>query len=95
MMTDSEILAAVAELARDKLEWNGPVRPDMHLVEDLKLDSLRLLTLAVEVENRFRICLEEEEEESIETVEDLVGVIRSKQTRDTVEGRAGKGPGAP
>ena len=90
-MTDSEILAVIAELAREKLEWSGPVQPDMHLVEDLELDSLRLLTLAVEVENRFRICLDEEEEAAIETVADLVGVIRSKQAPGSAAGTAGMG----
>lgn len=90
-MNDAEILAAVAELAREKLEWTGPVRPDMHLVEDLELDSLRLLTLAVEVENRFEICLDEEEEASIETVADLVGVIRRKRESADFEGEAAEG----
>ena len=56
----------------------GKLRPEMHLVEDLELDSLRLLTLAVEVENHFRICLDEDEEAGIETVGDLVRVIEQK-----------------
>ncbi len=34
----------------------------MRLVEDLRLDSIRLLTLAAEVENRFRVILDEEDE---------------------------------
>jgi acyl carrier protein len=44
--------------------------------EILGLDSLKLLTLAVEVENRFRICLDPEDEAGIETVADLVAIIR-------------------
>jgi acyl carrier protein len=50
----------------------------MRLVEDLRLDSVRLLTLAAEVENRFRVCLDEQDEGSIETVGDLVAVVRKK-----------------
>ena len=50
----------------------------MHLVEDLELDSLKLLTLAVEIENHFRICLDEEDEAAIETVADLVHTIERK-----------------
>ncbi len=75
-MTEAEILAAVAEVAREHLGWSGDLRPDMHLVEELKLDSLKLLTLAVEVENRFRICLDADDEASIVTLGDLVAAIR-------------------
>jgi len=70
------ILAAVREVAREHLRWSGPLRPEMRLVEDLGLDSLKLLTLTVEVENRFRIRLDEETEARIETVSDLVDAIR-------------------
>lgn len=77
-MTEGEIHDAVADLARDRLQVQEALRPEMRLVEDLELDSLKRLTLAVEVENRFRICLEEEDEEAIETVGDLVRVIRGK-----------------
>ncbi len=50
----------------------------MRLVEDLRLDSVRLLTLAAEVENRFRVFLDEVDEGGIETVGDLVAVVRRK-----------------
>jgi acyl carrier protein len=47
-------------------------------VEDLELDSIRALTLAVEVENRFRIRLDPETESRIATIGDLVAAIRSQ-----------------
>ncbi len=78
MMTDDEILHAISEVARDKLELEGELHRDMRLVEDLQLDSIRLLTLAMEVEDRFEICLDEEDEEAIVTVADLLGVVRRK-----------------
>jgi acyl carrier protein len=74
-MNAGEILAAVREVAREHLRWTGPLRPEMRLVEDLGLDSLKLLTLTVEIENRFRIRLDEETEAQIETVADLVAAI--------------------
>ena len=79
-MTDAEILAGIAAVAREHLDWTGELRPEMRLVEELQLDSLKLLTLAVEVENRFRICLDEADETAIVTVADLVAAIR-RQTR--------------
>ncbi|HTG34437.1 MAG TPA: acyl carrier protein [Thermoanaerobaculia bacterium] len=77
-MSEAEILAGVAEVARVHLGWEGPLTPDMRLVEDLRLDSIRLLTLAVEVENRFRVRLDELDEGGIETVGDLVATVRRK-----------------
>lgn len=73
-----EVLAAVARLARDKLGYDGELEPAMRLVEDLELDSIRLMTLAMEVEDHFRICLDEDDEAAIVTVADLVAVIRRK-----------------
>ncbi len=77
-MTADEILHTVETLAHDHLEWSGPVTPEMDLIEDLQLDSLKLLTLAVQVENHFQICFEPEEEAKIRRVSDLVSVIDRK-----------------
>ncbi len=77
-MDDSLILAGIAEVARLHLGWEGPLTAEMRLVEDLRLDSIRLLTLAAEVENHFRVLLGEEEEAAIETVADLVATVRRK-----------------
>lgn len=77
-MTDGEILAAIGALAREKLDWRGALVPELRLVEDLALDSLRRLTLAVEVENHFRVRLDEGEEAGIETVGELVAAVRRK-----------------
>jgi len=77
-MSDEAILDGVAEVARVHLGWAGELTPAMRLVEDLRLDSVRLLTLAAEVENRFRVRLDELDEGSIETVGDLVAVVRRK-----------------
>jgi len=77
-MNDGAILDGVAEVARVHLGWEEGLTPEMRLVEDLRLDSVRLLTLAAEVENRFRVRLDELDEGSIETVGDLVAVVRRK-----------------
>jgi len=77
-MTDESILSGIAEVARVHLGWDGILTPDLRLVEDLRLDSIRLLTLAAEVENRFRVLLDEADEAGIETVGDLMAVVRRK-----------------
>ena len=78
MIKDVEILRTISEVARKKLDLERELTVDMQLVEDLELDSIRLLTLAMEIEDHFKICLDEEDEETIVTVADLVGVVRRK-----------------
>ena len=77
-MSDDAILLGIAEVARQHLGWEGRLTLDMRLVEDLRLDSIRLLTLAAEVENRFRVFLDEMDEAAVETVGDLVALVRRK-----------------
>lgn len=77
--TRAEILAGVVEVARAQLELDpAAIRPEARLVEDLGLDSLRLLTLAAEVENRFRVALEPEDDAAIATVGDLVAALERR-----------------
>ena len=77
-MIDATILEGIAQVVQEHLGWRGPLTLDMRLVEDLRLDSVRLLTLAAEVENRFRVLLDEADELAIETVGDLVAIVRRK-----------------
>lgn len=88
-MTREEILQSIEEVARTHLVSReagelerrlegGRLTPELRLVEDLALDSIQLLTLAVEVENRFRICMDPEDEEGIETVGDLADVVAAQ-----------------
>ena len=77
-MTHNEALAGIAAVAREHLALAGDLDPEARLIEDLGLDSLRLLTLAAEVENRFHIRLEPEDEAAIATVGDLARVVAQK-----------------
>jgi len=78
-MTSEQILEALREILREKLAVDRPVGPATRVVGDLELDSLQRIELVIEVENHFRICLEPEDEEKIETVQDLVRVIEDRQ----------------
>lgn len=77
-MTRAEILDGIAAVAREHLDFQGELRPEQRLVEDLTLDSIRLLTLAAEVENHFRVALDADDEAGIDTVADLVEAIAEK-----------------
>jgi len=77
-LAPEQILAGIAAVAREHLAIAEPIRPETRLIDDLRLDSLRLLTLAVEVENRFRVRLEPDEEAAILTVGDLIQTVARK-----------------
>lgn len=94
-MNDDDILAGVRAVAREHLGYGGELAPGMRLVEDLELDSIRLLTLAMEVENRFRVRLDEADEAGIETVGDLVALVRRKLAAGDEPGAAAVEPTRP
>ena len=71
---DAEILDGIREVARRTIDWDGELAPEMRLAEDLELDSLKSLTLALEIENRFHVYLDQEGE--ILTVGELVAAVR-------------------
>lgn len=81
-MTREEILAALERIARETLDYQGELTPEARLVEDLGLDSIRLLTLATEVEDHFRICLDEQDEAGIVTAADLAAIVERKLAED-------------
>jgi len=75
-MTDGEILAAIAEIVRTQFGVQRQIGMDTRLVEAFALDSLRLLTLVAEVENHFRVRLEDGDEGGLVTMADVVAVVR-------------------
>jgi acyl carrier protein len=75
-VTEDEVLAGIEEVARAQVGWEGRIDGRMRLIEDLGLDSLKALTLAVEVENRFEVCLDPERDAELVTVADLVAAVR-------------------
>ena len=76
--SESEILRGIQEIARDHLSLEIEPVSHLSLIEDLSLDSIQLLTLAVEVENHFRVCLDPERDKELRTLEDLVRAVRSQ-----------------
>jgi acyl carrier protein len=77
-MTPEEIRRGIAAVALEHLAYEGPLSVGLRLIEDLQLDSIRLLTLAVEVENHFQVSLDPEDDAAIETVGDLVAAVGRK-----------------
>ncbi len=53
------------------------IRRDATLVDDLGLDSLDAVELAIAAERQFGIVLSDEQVGRLKTVEDLVGLVRT------------------
>lgn len=77
-MTHQEILRDIEAIAREYLDRPCELRSEMSLRGELEFDSLQWLTLVIEVENRFRIYLEDEDESAIRSVGDLVETVHRK-----------------
>lgn len=78
MPIPAEILKAVAQVLRAHCNVTKDIRMDSRLAEDLGLDSVGLLTMAVEVENYFQTVLGEEPENPPRTVLDVVLLVQQR-----------------
>ena len=84
MATESQVLEAIRTIARTELEMERAIAPEDDLLRDLALDSLGLTVLAVGLENRFRVKLNEADGAGVKTVDDLANLV----ARRVCEGRA-------
>jgi acyl carrier protein len=71
---EAEVLAEIRSVAAN-LGAGVAAELRHHLVRDLKLDSVGALTLAVALEDRFRVLLTDEDAAAVETVGDLVRLV--------------------
>jgi acyl carrier protein len=74
-MSRDQILRGVQDILRQRLAVERPVREEHQLIADLALDSMKQLTLVVELENHFAICFSPGAEQGVETVGDVVALI--------------------
>lgn len=57
----------------------GLITPEATLQEDLGIDSLSAVELAMELETEFDIRIEDDELENLKTVQDVVDVVEKNQ----------------
>ena len=68
-------LESVLEVLRGPCGVTAEITPASRLVEDLELDSVGMLCLAVGLENKFKVRLEENPEQPPDTVSDVVKLL--------------------
>ena len=72
---DTRVLEEIRRIARVDLEFTGELLPSARLNEDLHLDSMAMIIVAVGLENLFRVKLQEEDATQLLTVSDLVKLV--------------------
>lgn len=64
----------------DKKVWeNAPENPKV--IADLKINSARIIDIVLDLEEKFDIEIDDESLEKINTLNDIVNIIKSKQGR--------------
>jgi acyl carrier protein len=71
----NEVLQAVSDILREHCGVAGDIGAESLLQEDLGLDSMGLLTLALETENHFDLCLDEAPDQPPQRVGEIVDLV--------------------
>ena len=76
--TEQEILAGLAEIVNEETGLDtDSVQADKSFTEDLDIDSLSMMTIVVNAEERFGIRIPDDDVKNLKTVGDAVGYISS------------------
>ncbi len=80
-MTRDEIFAKVIEIVKPFVKNQDAltaVSEDTNLLEDLKVNSARLVDIILDFEDEFDIEVEDEDADAVNTVGDAVSLIEEK-----------------
>ena len=75
-MSNSEIVSGLAEIVNEVAGVEtSEITPDKSFVDDLDIDSLSMVEIAVQVEDRFGVKVPDEELANLKTVGDAVDYV--------------------
>ena len=75
-MTEQEILAGLAEIIDEVAGVPaGDVTPEKNFVEDLDIDSLSMVEIAVAAQDKFGVEIPDEQLKDLKTVQDVVNFV--------------------
>ncbi len=79
-LSQAEVLAGLAELVNDETGIaTDAVQPDKSFTDDLDIDSISMMTIVVNAEDRFGVKIPDDEVKNLITVADAVNFIASAQ----------------
>ena len=78
--SEHEILAALAEIVNEDTGIDAAsVQSDKSFTDDLDIDSLSMMTIVVNAEEKFGVRIPDEEVKNLVTVGDAVSYIKNAQ----------------
>ncbi|MBX3207085.1 MAG: hypothetical protein KF764_18710 [Labilithrix sp.] len=75
MATYDETLKITTEILQKHVDGDRTIRPNDHIQNDLGLDSLGVMELVADVEDRFAVTIPNEVLSDISTVEDIARAL--------------------
>jgi len=79
MHSKEEIFKWVVEILGREFGFSlEELRPETHLIDDLDMDSIDAIDMAVRIEEKMKLSLSEEDLQSIGTVQDAVDLIHGR-----------------
>jgi len=78
--SEKEILDGLAEIVNEETGLDiASVEPDKSFTDDLDIDSLSMMTIVVNAEEKFGVRIPDDEVKNLKTVRDAVSFIASAQ----------------
>lgn len=75
-----EILAGLAEIVNEETDIDvEEIQLEKSFTEDLDIDSISMMTIVVNAEEKFDVTIPDEEVKNLKTVEDAVNFIDNAQ----------------
>jgi acyl carrier protein len=79
-LSKDEVLAGLAELVNEETGLTADaVQLDKSFSEDLDIDSISMMTIVVNAEDKFGVKIPDEEVKNLQTVADAVNYIADNQ----------------
>jgi acyl carrier protein len=79
-VTDQEILAGLAEIVDEVAGVPvDDVTPEKNFVEDLDIDSLSMVEIAVAAQDKFGVEIPDEQLKDLKTVQDVINYVSKNQ----------------
>ena len=79
-LSKDEVLAGLAELVNEETGLSADaVQLDKSFSEDLDIDSISMMTIVVNAEDKFGVKIPDEEVKNLITVDDAVSYITNNQ----------------
>ncbi|HQY98255.1 MAG TPA: acyl carrier protein [Phycicoccus sp.] len=78
--TEQEILEGLADIVNEETGIDqGDVQADKSFTDDLDIDSLSMMTIVVNAEEKFGVRIPDDEVKNLKTVGDAVAFIQKSQ----------------